>query len=69
LQGIADKTINYIYHKRSVINMKNRRALSMSWEFLGWLLLVFLLAVVFLLAFPSIADGFEKGVEYVKNLV
>jgi len=49
--------------------MKNRRALSMSWEFLGWLLLVFLLAVVFLLAFPSIADGFEKGVEYVKNLV
>ena len=36
---------------------------------LGWILLALLLAVILLLAFPSIAEGFDKGIEFLRDIV
>jgi len=34
---------------------------------LGWILLALLLAIIFVLAFPSIAEGFENGIKFLRN--
>ncbi len=35
---------------------------------LGWMLLVLLLAVIIVLLTPAIAEGFDKGIEFLRNL-
>ncbi|MBI2656390.1 hypothetical protein HYX03_01470 [Candidatus Woesearchaeota archaeon] len=47
---------------------KNKSGVEFSWSFLGWLLLIFLTAVIIILFTPSIAEGFEKGVNYFRDL-
>lgn len=48
--------------------MKNKKSNIMT-DNLGWILLALLLAIILILAFPSIAQGFNKGIESLKNLI
>ncbi len=34
---------------------------------LGWILLALLGAIILVLAFPSIAEGFENGINFLRN--
>ena len=48
--------------------MENKRANFLTDNF-GWILLAFILAVILVLAFPSIAEGFNKSIDFLRNLV
>lgn len=48
--------------------MKNKKS-NILIDNLGWILLALLLAIVLVLASPSIAEGFDKGIEFVRNLI
>lgn len=50
--------------------MKNKKSLTFSWNFLGWFFLALLLAfVIIVLIFPGVAEGFDKGIDYLRNLI
>lgn len=34
---------------------------------LGWIILALILAIILILAFPSIANGFEKSLEWLRG--
>lgn len=49
--------------------MKNKKSSGFLTDNLGWILLALLLAIILILAFPSIAEGFENGVKFLKDLI
>ena len=48
--------------------MKNKRSNILT-DNLGWILLALLLALILVLAFPSIAEGFDNGIGFLRNLI
>lgn len=48
--------------------MKNKKANILT-DNLGWILLALVLAIILVLAFPSIAEGFDKSIDFLRNLV
>ena len=47
--------------------MKNKKSNFLT-DNLGWIILAFLLAIILILAFPSIVNGFSKGIGFLRNL-
>lgn len=48
--------------------MKNKRSNILT-DNLGWIILALLLAVVIILAWPSIAEGYDKAIDFLRNLI
>lgn len=48
--------------------MKTKKANILT-DNLGWILLALMLALIIILAFPSIAEGFNEGLESLRNLI
>lgn len=47
--------------------IKNKKANILT-DNLGWILLALILAIIFVLLTPSIAEGFDRAIEFLRNL-
>lgn len=48
--------------------MKNKKS-SFLIDNLGYILLSLFLAIILIMVFPSIAEGFEKSLEFLRDLI
>ena len=57
-----------IYNKLKNLIMPNKKA-TFVYDNLGWIILALVLALILIMAFPSIAEGFDNAIEKLRNLI